>query len=115
MNSVKVIGIVVLVLGLLGLAYGGFSYTRSTHQAKIGPLELSVKEKETVNIPMWAAGNGRQALIVPGGGLPPRGVSVPGPRACQRLAAEAGASAAGGAALTGVPTRATKPPSAHSA
>ena len=40
MNSVKLIGIVVLVLGLLGLAYGGFSYTSSTHQAKIGPLEL---------------------------------------------------------------------------
>lgn len=54
MNSVKVIGIIVLVLGLLGLVYGGFSYTSQTHQAKIGPLELSVKEKETVNIPMWA-------------------------------------------------------------
>lgn len=54
MNSVKVIGIVVLVLGLLGMVYGGFSYTSQTHQAKIGPLELSVKEKETVNIPMWA-------------------------------------------------------------
>lgn len=54
MNSVKVIGIVVLVLGLLGMVYGGFSYTSQTHQAKIGPLELSVKEKQTVNIPMWA-------------------------------------------------------------
>jgi TRAP-type C4-dicarboxylate transport system permease small subunit len=70
MNSVKVIGIVVLVLGLLGLAYGGFSYTRSTHQAKIGPLELSVKEKETVNIPMWAGAAAVAAgvlLLVMGG------------------------------------------------
>ena len=70
MNSVKVIGIVVLVLGLLGLAYGGFSYTRSTHQAKIGPLELSVKEKETVNVPMWAGAAAVAAgvlLLVMGG------------------------------------------------
>jgi TRAP-type C4-dicarboxylate transport system permease small subunit len=70
MNSVKVIGIVVLVLGLLGMAYGGFSYTRSTHQAKIGPLELSVREKETVNIPMWAGAAAVAAgvlLLVMGG------------------------------------------------
>ena len=70
MNSVKLIGIVVLVLGLLGLAYGGFSYTRSTHQAKIGPLELSVKEKETVNVPMWAGAAAVAAgllLLVMGG------------------------------------------------
>lgn len=70
MNSVKVIGIVVLVLGLLGLIYGGFSYTSQTHQAKIGPLELSVKEKETVNIPMWAGAAAVAAgvlLLVMGG------------------------------------------------
>lgn len=70
MNSVKLIGIVLLVLGLLGLVYGGFSYTRSTHQAKIGPLELSVKEKETVNVPMWAGAAAVAAgvlLLVMGG------------------------------------------------
>ena len=70
MNSVKVIGIIVLVLGLLGLIYGGFSYTSQTHQAKIGPLELSVKEKETVNIPMWAGAAAVAAgvlLLVMGG------------------------------------------------
>lgn len=70
MNSVKLIGIVVLVLGLLSLVYGGFSYTRSTHQAKIGPLELSVKEKETVNVPMWAGAAAVAAgvlLLVMGG------------------------------------------------
>jgi TRAP-type C4-dicarboxylate transport system permease small subunit len=55
-NSVKVIGTVLVLLGLLGLAYGGFSYTRQTSQVQLGPLELSVNEQETVNIPVWAGG-----------------------------------------------------------
>lgn len=54
MNSIRIAAIVLIVAGVLGLAYGSFSYTRETHQAKLGPLELSVKEQETVNIPMWA-------------------------------------------------------------
>jgi TRAP-type C4-dicarboxylate transport system permease small subunit len=45
--------IVLMVAGALGLAYGGFTYTKQTHQAKIGPIELSVADKETVNIPIW--------------------------------------------------------------
>ena len=40
--------------GALALAYGGFSYTKETHEAKLGPIELSVQERETVNIPIWA-------------------------------------------------------------
>jgi hypothetical protein len=51
------------VLGVLGLVYGSFSFTKETHQAKIGPIELSVKEKETVNVPVWA-GVGAIALGV---------------------------------------------------
>lgn len=47
-------GIVLLVLGLLGIAYGGFSYTRDKTAAKIGPIEIEVKEKEHVNVPLWA-------------------------------------------------------------
>ena len=43
-----------VVAGALGLAYGSFSYTKETHQAKIGPIELSVKDKQTVNVPVWA-------------------------------------------------------------
>ena len=43
-----------LVAGVLGLVYGSFSYTKENHEAKIGPITLSVKEKETVNVPMWA-------------------------------------------------------------
>ncbi len=54
MNSLKMLAIALIVLGGLGLIYGGFTYTKETHQAKIGPIELSVKEKETVNIPLWA-------------------------------------------------------------
>lgn len=43
-----------IVAGALGVAFGGFSFTRATHQAKLGPIELSVTEKQTVNIPLWA-------------------------------------------------------------
>jgi drug/metabolite transporter (DMT)-like permease len=48
------LAIVLIVAGVLGLVYGSFSYTKETHEAKLGPLELQVKEKETVNIPQWA-------------------------------------------------------------
>ncbi len=54
MNSTKIIAIVLIIAGVLGLAYGSFSYTKETHDAKIGPIEMSVKDKETVNIPAWA-------------------------------------------------------------
>ena len=61
MSALKIVGIVLIVAGILGLVYGGFSFTKDTHQAKIGPLELQVKEKETVNIPVWA---GVGAIVV---------------------------------------------------
>jgi uncharacterized membrane protein YidH (DUF202 family) len=61
MNVVKIVGIVLIVAGILGLVYGTFSYTKETHEAKIGPLELQVKEKETVNVPVWA---GVGAIVV---------------------------------------------------
>jgi multidrug transporter EmrE-like cation transporter len=54
MNPIRILAIVLIVAGVLGLAYGSFSYTKETHEAKIGSLELSVKEKETVNVPQWA-------------------------------------------------------------
>ncbi len=55
MDTTKVIAIVLIVAGALGLIYQQFSYTKDTTQAKIGPLELSVKQKETVNVPLWAS------------------------------------------------------------
>jgi uncharacterized membrane protein len=54
MNSVKILAIVLIVAGVLGLVYGSFTYTKETYETKIGPLELSVTDKETVNIPSWA-------------------------------------------------------------
>ncbi|MEO6146463.1 MAG: hypothetical protein ACYCY1_00130 [Sulfuriferula sp.] len=54
MNAVKMLAIVLIIAGGLGLAYGGFTYTKETHQAKVGPIELSVKDTQTVNIPIWA-------------------------------------------------------------
>lgn len=53
MNAMKVVGIVLVVIGLAGFFTGGFSFTKDTTAAKIGPIELSVKEKESVNIPQW--------------------------------------------------------------
>jgi len=63
MSTVKIIGIVLIVAGALGLAYGSFSFTKDTHTAKLGPIQLSVKEKETVDVPTWAG----IAAIVAGG------------------------------------------------
>ncbi len=59
----KIVGIVLIVAGALGLLYGGFSYTKDTTAAKIGPIELSVKKQETVNVPVWA---GVGAIVVGG-------------------------------------------------
>ena len=70
MNTVKILGIVLILAGTLGLVYSNFSYTKETHEAKIGPLELSVKEKETVNIPVWLGGGAIAlgvVLLVAGG------------------------------------------------
>ena len=70
MSSTKIIAIVLIVAGALGLAYGKFSYTKESHDAKVGPLELSVKDKETVNIPQWA---GIGAIVIGAGLLLARG------------------------------------------
>jgi uncharacterized membrane protein len=63
MDAIKIVGVVLILAGTLGLVYSNFSYTKETHEAKIGPLELSVKEKETINIPVWA---GVGAIVVGG-------------------------------------------------
>ena len=63
MNAVKIAAVVLIAAGVLVLVYGSFSYTKDTHEAKLGPIELSVKDKETVNIPAWA---GVGAIVVGG-------------------------------------------------
>jgi LPXTG-motif cell wall-anchored protein len=65
MSAVKIAAIVLIVAGILGLVYGSFSYTKDTHDVKLGPIELSVKDKQRVNVPVWAGVGG----IVAGGAL----------------------------------------------
>lgn len=61
----RMIAIVLLAAGVLALVYGGFSYTRKTHDAKMGPLEFSLSEKQRVNVPVWAG----VVLVVAGAGI----------------------------------------------
>ena len=63
MNAVKIAAVLLIVAGILGLVYGSFSYTKETHEAKLGPLELSVSDKQTVNVPVWA---GVGAIVIGG-------------------------------------------------
>lgn len=65
MTAVRLLGIVLIVAGALGLAYGGFSYTQERTAAKIGPIELKLAQTETVDVPLWAG----IAAIVGGGVL----------------------------------------------
>jgi hypothetical protein len=54
MKGTQLLGAVLLALGILALAYGGFTYTKDTDTAKIGPIEIQVKDKERVKVPVWA-------------------------------------------------------------
>lgn len=65
MNPLRLVALVLLAAGILALVYGGFTYTKKTHKASFGPIELAVQEKETVDVPVWAGVAG----IVAGGGL----------------------------------------------
>jgi len=64
-SATKLLAIALITAGVLALVYGSFSYTKETHEAKLGPLEMSVKEKETVVVPIWAG----VGAIVAGGVL----------------------------------------------
>jgi hypothetical protein len=63
MNAIKLAGAALIAAGLLGLIYGGFSYTKDTTVVKLGPIEISAKEKQTVNVPLWV---GVGAIVVGG-------------------------------------------------
>jgi hypothetical protein len=54
MDGLKMVGLVLIVAGALALGYGGFSYTKETHQVDMGPLHMEMAEKRWVNIPLWA-------------------------------------------------------------
>ena len=70
MNGIRILAIALIVGGVLGLIYRSFTYTKETHEAKLGSLELSVKDKETVNVPVWvgvgAVGAGAALLLFGG-------------------------------------------------
>ena len=63
MDSMKILGMALIAGGILALVYGGFTYTKETHETKIGPLTLSITDKETVNVPIWA---GVGAVVIGG-------------------------------------------------
>jgi hypothetical protein len=65
MNALKLAGIALIAAGILWLTYGSFGFTKESHEAKVGPIELSVKDKQTVDVPVWAG----VAAIVIGGAL----------------------------------------------
>jgi len=65
MNAAKIFALALIAAGVLGLVYGSFTYTKETHEANVGPINVSIKDKETVNIPIWA---GVVAVVI-GGGL----------------------------------------------
>ena len=54
MNGFTIVAVVLIIAGVLGLVYGGFTYTKENHEAKLGPIELTIKEKKSVNVPVWA-------------------------------------------------------------
>jgi len=64
-SALKIAGILLIAAGIIALVYGGITYTQTTHDAKVGPFELTMKDKKTVNIPVWA---GVGAIVV-GAGL----------------------------------------------
>lgn len=63
MSALKIVAVLLIAAGIGGLVFGAVTYTKTTHEASVGPLDLSVKEKETVNIPVWA---GVGAIVVGG-------------------------------------------------
>ncbi len=65
MQGIKLVAVILIVAGILALVFGGFSFTKENHQAHFGPFDFSFKEKEHVNVPVWAG----IAAIVVGAGL----------------------------------------------
>jgi hypothetical protein len=64
MKGIRLLGAVLLALGVLALVYGGFSYTREKGDTKLGPIEIELKEKKRVNVPVWAG-----VVLVAGGAV----------------------------------------------
>jgi len=65
MKMYLIAGAILIGAGIMALAYGGFTYTKQSDTARLGPIEFTVSEKETVNVPVWA---GAGAILL-GAGL----------------------------------------------
>lgn len=65
MNTTRIIGLIAVVLGALSIIYGGFSYTKESTIAKVGPVEINAEQDKRVNIPLWAG----LGMLAVGGGL----------------------------------------------
>ena len=78
MSALRIVAVVLIVAGIAGLVYGKFTYTKETHEVNLGPIDIAVKEKQTVNVPLWAG----IAAIVAGGLLlfVPSGSRTGGPK-----------------------------------
>lgn len=63
MYAMRLLAILLIVSGALGLAYGSFSYTKDAHEAKIGPIDIAIKDKKSINVPVWA---GVGAIVIGG-------------------------------------------------
>lgn len=63
MEALRVIAILLIVAGALALGYGGFTYTEDTHRAELGPLTMSVEDREYISVPVWA---GAGAILIGG-------------------------------------------------
>jgi hypothetical protein len=61
----KMIAIGLLAAGILALVYGGFTYTKQTHEAKVGPLQINITEDKHLNVPIWAG----LGLVIVGAGV----------------------------------------------
>jgi uncharacterized membrane protein YidH (DUF202 family) len=61
MSGLKIGAILLIAAGILGLVYGAFGYNRETHHASVGPMNVTVSERRTVNVPVWA---GVGAIVV---------------------------------------------------
>jgi TRAP-type C4-dicarboxylate transport system permease small subunit len=64
-NLLRIVAVALIALGVLALVYRTFTYTKETHEAKVGPLQLQVQEKDSFTVPAWAG----VAAIVVGGGI----------------------------------------------
>ena len=61
----KIFAVVLIAAGVLALVYGGFTYKKETHEARIGPVGIAVTEKKRMDVPVWAGA----AMVVAGTGL----------------------------------------------